>query len=180
MLKIFAALLVFSAAAAAQTDYPASYISREEIQAATKGTAFRIVDVGNAYVGVFEAFRPKRPGGGPDHALMHSKVTEVYIITAGSATLATGGMMTDLKPHPPGDKDNGEGIGPGFSGTVAKPNAVQPIKAGDVIVIPRGTPHWFAEVQDSLTYLVVRVDPEKTGILTSTPKSQPDAVSRER
>jgi len=33
------------------------------------------------------------------------------------------------------------------------------IAKGDMVIIPAGTPHWFSEVQESITYTVVRVDP---------------------
>ncbi len=162
ILRICAALLVVSAGAAAQTNDSAVYVTSEQIQAATKNIAFRIVDVGNAYVGVAIQHRPKAPAGQAGRPLVHSTVTEVYIVTAGSAKMATGGMMVTTGTWPADNKDNGEGIGLGFTGTVAKPNDVRSIKAGDVIIIPRGMPHWFTDVPEDLTYLVVRIDPAKT------------------
>jgi quercetin dioxygenase-like cupin family protein len=35
------------------------------------------------------------------------------------------------------------------------------ITKGDMVIIPAGTPHWFSEIQETLTYTVVRVDPGK-------------------
>jgi quercetin dioxygenase-like cupin family protein len=35
------------------------------------------------------------------------------------------------------------------------------LKAGDVIVIPAGTGHWFTKIDDHITYLMVRIDPDK-------------------
>ena len=162
ILKICAALLIVSAGAAAQTNDSAVYVTNEQIQAATKNIAFRIVDVGNAYVGVAIQHRPKAPAGQAGRPLLHSTVTEVYIVTAGSAKMATGVMMVNTGTWPADNKDNGEGIGLGFTGTVAKPNDVRSIKTGDVIIIPRGMPHWFTDVPEDLTYLVVRIDPAKT------------------
>jgi mannose-6-phosphate isomerase-like protein (cupin superfamily) len=162
ILKICAALLVLSAGAAAQTNDSAVYVTSEQIQAATKSMAFRIVDVGNAYVGVAIQHRAKAEAGKAGNPLVHSTVTEVYIVTQGSAKMATGGMMNKTGTWPADNKDNGEGIGLGFTGTVAKPNDVRSIKKGDVIIIPDGMPHWFTEVPEDLTYLVVRIDPAKT------------------
>ncbi len=31
------------------------------------------------------------------------------------------------------------------------------LSAGDVVVVPRGTPHWFREVETPMTYYVVKV-----------------------
>jgi mannose-6-phosphate isomerase-like protein (cupin superfamily) len=162
MLKVFAALLLFSATIAAQTNDAAVYVTGDQIQAATKNMAFRIVDVGNAYVGVAIQHRSKAEAGKAGNPLLHSTVTEVYIVTGGSAKMATGGTMVTPGTWPADNKDNGEGIGLGFTGTVAKPNDVRSIKAGDVIIIPKGMPHWFTEVPEDLTYLVVRIDPAKT------------------
>ena len=166
MLKVSVALLLLSAAAAAQMNNAATYVSGDQIQATTnelqketKGVSFRIVDVGDAHVGIAMQNRLKAEPGKTGGPIMHSNVTEVYIVTAGSATLATGGIMTDQKPM----KNTGEeGIGPGFAGMVAKANDVRPIKAGDVVVIPKNTPHWFVEIPETFTYLVVRIDPSKS------------------
>ena len=35
------------------------------------------------------------------------------------------------------------------------------LKAGDVIVIPAGTGHWFTKIDNHITYLMVRIDPDK-------------------
>ena len=32
---------------------------------------------------------------------------------------------------------------------------------GDIIVIPAGTPHYFSDVVESITYSIVRVDPNQ-------------------
>ncbi|MGD0963477.1 MAG: cupin domain-containing protein [Candidatus Acidiferrales bacterium] len=171
MLQIFAALLVLSATAKAQTNnaatnFAATYISGDqiqsttkELQAVTKGLSFHIVDVGDANVGIAIQHRLKLEPGGMAGPIMHTDVTEVYIVQKGSATLATGGTMTDQSPMKAGSE---EGTGPGFRGKVAKPNAVQDIKAGDVVLIPKNTPHWFTAIPEDLTYLVVRIDPSKT------------------
>jgi quercetin dioxygenase-like cupin family protein len=35
------------------------------------------------------------------------------------------------------------------------------LKAGDVVVIPAGTGHWFTKIDDHITYMMVRIDPDK-------------------
>ena len=109
----------------------------------------------------------KLAAGGPaaDREARRMVTEKIAASTEAAATLATGGMMTDRTAFPVDNKDNGEGIGPGFRGTVAKPNDVRAIKAGDVIIIPKGMPHWFTEIPENLTYLVVRIDPEKSTVL---------------
>src|SRR5260370_14412762 len=49
--------------------------------------------------------------------------------------------------------------GPGASGTAIQGGVSRRIKAGDVVIIPAGVPHWFIQIEGSITYLVVRVDP---------------------
>jgi Cupin len=51
--------------------------------------------------------------------------------------------------------------GPGASGTAIQGGVSRRIKAGDVVVIPAGVPHWFSEIEGSITYVVVRVDPDR-------------------
>jgi quercetin dioxygenase-like cupin family protein len=38
---------------------------------------------------------------------------------------------------------------------------VTELTAGDVIVIPAGTGHWFTKIDDHITYLMIRLDPDK-------------------
>ena len=33
------------------------------------------------------------------------------------------------------------------------------VAEGDIIIIPAGTPHYFSEVLESITYTIVRLDP---------------------
>jgi quercetin dioxygenase-like cupin family protein len=51
--------------------------------------------------------------------------------------------------------------GPGASGTGIQGGVTRRIKAGDVVIIPAGVPHWFSAIEGSITYVVVRVDPNR-------------------
>jgi quercetin dioxygenase-like cupin family protein len=42
-------------------------------------------------------------------------------------------------------------------GTRIDQGEARQIAKGDVVIVPNGTPHWFAEVQGPLTYYVVKV-----------------------
>ena len=35
------------------------------------------------------------------------------------------------------------------------------LKAGDAVIIPAGTGHQFTKIDDHITYLMVRIDPDK-------------------
>jgi uncharacterized protein YjlB len=34
-------------------------------------------------------------------------------------------------------------------------------RLGDVVVIPAGTGHWFTKIDDHITYLTIRIDPDR-------------------
>jgi hypothetical protein len=90
------------------------------------GQAARIVD----------PFVIRRRLDGPNNASVHTKqgdgqdVTEVYYILEGSGTYTTGGTMPDPKNRTAGIKGG----------------QTNDIKAGDIIVIPPGTAHWFSRI----------------------------------
>ncbi|MFM9991659.1 MAG: AraC family ligand binding domain-containing protein, partial [Burkholderiaceae bacterium] len=46
------------------------------------------------------------------------------------------------------------------------------IKAGDVVVIPAGTGHWFTKIDDHINYLMIRIDPDKLTPLRSEAQSK--------
>lgn len=92
--------------------------------------------------------RRDRPGFALAHATGPAKGSEVHYIIDGAATMVTGGTIV----RPAGGSAKGAGnatIEGGESRHVTK---------GDVIVIPAGTPHWYKEVDGSVTYLEVRFD----------------------
>jgi quercetin dioxygenase-like cupin family protein len=52
------------------------------------------------------------------------------------------------------------------------------LKAGDVIVIPAGTGHWFTKIDDHITYLMIRVDPDKVTPLKDEAASKSDLAGK--
>jgi cupin superfamily acireductone dioxygenase involved in methionine salvage len=51
--------------------------------------------------------------------------------------------------------------GPGNNGSSIRNGVSYDLKPGDVVVIPAGTGHWFTKIDDHITYLMVRIDPDK-------------------
>jgi mannose-6-phosphate isomerase-like protein (cupin superfamily) len=164
MLRLLAIVLALAQVGA--TPIPATDVTAAEIQATLRqqiansvtDMPIRTVNAGGHHVGIGLVHRPK---GFKGFAASHDKVTEVYQVLEGSGTLVTGGAMVN-----PQRRDNvAETVtqinGPGVSGASIEGGVSRRIGQGDMVIIPAGTPHWFSEVQESITYTVVRVDPER-------------------
>jgi len=83
----------------------------------------------------------------PQNAIVHATGWEVHHIVDGSGTIVTGGTLVRSVD------DTGARvatIADGESRTVSK---------GDVIIVPAGTPHWYPQIDGSVTYLEIRYDP---------------------
>jgi mannose-6-phosphate isomerase-like protein (cupin superfamily) len=172
ILGVLAFAFAFSAAptdvAPAQQATPdATYISVADVQAALSRSPqlavnpqpnLRVVDAGGYNVAVGAIHRPQSP---PGVAAVHFKVTEIYHVIDGAATLVTGGALVNPKTRPADSESVKFEDGPGESGTSIEGGASQRIKAGDIVVIPAGVPHWFSAIEGSISYLVVRVDPNR-------------------
>lgn len=83
----------------------------------------------------------------PGLAEVHTDETDVIHVLAGSATLVTGGTLVAAR-ETASHELRGEAIEGGTARRLAP---------GDVVVVPRGTPHWFQQVDAPFTYYVVKV-----------------------
>jgi mannose-6-phosphate isomerase-like protein (cupin superfamily) len=84
---------------------------------------------------------------GPGEVEVHYTDTDIFYVVEGHATFVTGGTLAGGK-HTASDEIRG--------GTLAG-GETRHLTQGDVIVIPKGVPHWFKEVPDSIEYFVVKV-----------------------
>ena len=148
---------------------PATYIQNDEIQAyAKKAIAEKLTDqqvrdveLGRAHVGVGVVYRPKLDAPLPASVAEHDFVSEVYHIIDGSATLVTSPDLVNKKRRPADLETVRLFNGPGNNAESVRNPVTHQLKAGDVIVIPAGTGHWFTKIDDHITYLMVRIDPDK-------------------
>ena len=148
---------------------PSTYIARSEIaeyEAIGRATnvidqQMRALDIGKAQVEVALVHRTKLDAPTPRSVATHDKVSEVYYIISGSGTNRTGPDVVDPERRPPDDRAVRLLNGPGANGTDIRDPAVHELKAGDVLVIPAGTGHQFTKIDDHITYLMIRIDPDK-------------------
>lgn len=121
----------------------------------------RSVDAGKTGVAVGVVYRGKLTEPAAQSVALHHRVSEVYHIIEGTATLVTGSDVVDPQARPSDDRAARYLNGPGANGSSVRNGATHHLKPGDVIIIPAGVGHWFTRIDDHIKYLMVRVDPEK-------------------
>ena len=132
-----AALCVGLAASSAGSNV--TYIPADQVSAAfAKGAV--LVNNGTYQV---HASRREEPG----QVEVHVKDADIIYMLEGTSTFVTGGSMVGGKTTAP-DEIRGSSVNGGETRTLTK---------GDVIIVPKGTPHWFKEVSGPVLYYVVKV-----------------------
>ena len=102
------------------------------------------------------------PAGSPT-GLWHLGQTETYLIISGSGTLVTGGKVMNGRKSGPTAEVTKVLNGPSCSGSIVGDDVVKRVvNVGDIVIIPAGTPHGWAEILDHVDYLSVRPDPQRT------------------
>ena len=92
----------------------------------------------------------------PGNVEIHKKVTDVWYIVQGSATILTGGTASDFVEGPKNAQ------GKSFSKDEIRAHKLvggEPhhLTVGDVIVIPNGVPHLFTEIDGQFLYHLVKI-----------------------
>ena len=94
--------------------------------------------------------------------IAHDGQTETYIIISGSGTLVTGGKIVNGRRSAPESQVTRVLNGPSCSGPIVGDDVVRSVvKVGDIIIIPAGVPHGWADIGDHVDYLSVRPDPDR-------------------
>ncbi len=176
VLGLAAVLCVVAGAVAQQSDpqptckmCPGTYIPVSELQAYTQKAIaenrvdqqVRDIEIGKAHVGIGMVYRKKLDAPAKDSVAEHDLVSEVYHIIDGSATLKLGPDITNLQRRPATLETVRLFNGPGNNGSEIRNGRTYQLKVGDVVVIPAGTGHQFTKIDDHITYLMVRIDPDK-------------------
>ena len=160
----------------------ATYIPKSELDAYTERAIahkivdqqVRSVDIGKSQIGIGMVTRGKlAPGaGGAEAVAEHEQISEVYYIIEGTATFLTGPDLEGATKRPDTQVTVREQNGPGWSAKSIKNPETHELKAGDVIIIPAGTGHRFTKIDDHITYVMVRIDPDKVVPLKSEAQSK--------
>lgn len=80
-------------------------------------------------------------------AEVHDLDTDIIYVLDGTATVVTGGSSVDPKTIEAGE----------HRGTSIEGGETRQLKKGDVLIVPKGTPHWFRHVDGTFLYYVVKV-----------------------
>ena len=159
---------------------PGTYIPLSELGAYTKKAMaekltdqqMRDIDIGKAHIGIGMVYRPRLDKPLPNSVAEHDLVSEVYHVISGSATLVLGADIVNRQRRPATLRTVVEFNGPGHNGSEIRNGVAHSINAGDVVVIPAGTGHWFTKIDDHINYLMIRVDPDKVTPLKNESQSK--------
>lgn len=157
---------------------PGTYVPNEEIQAYVKRAIanqltdqqVRQVDIGKTNVAVAVVHRGKINDANATVA-EHDLVSEVYHVISGAATLVLGPDLVGMERRPANLATVRLLNGPGNNAKAIRSGVPHQIKTGDVVVIPAGTGHQFTRIDDHVTYLMIRIDPDKV----TPPKTEADS-----
>ena len=160
---------------------PSTYIPAGEIAEFTEfgrtdlsliDQQMRALDIGKSQVEIALVHRGKLDKPAARGVATHDLVSEVYYILSGSGTNRTGPDVVDSMRRPGTDRAVRLLNGPGADAADIRNAAEHELKAGDVLVIPAGTGHQFTKIDDHITYLMIRVDPDKVVPLMDDAASQ--------
>jgi mannose-6-phosphate isomerase-like protein (cupin superfamily) len=166
---VFVLLALSQAGTSAQGGQPpkvATDITAAEVQAVLNAPTgggdrqMKVVDMGKYNVSVGVLHRGKTTPGAPVGAINHEHVTEVYYIISGSGTLLTGGTVENAKALPADGEIVKVAVGPSNQGTFKQAAQTRKVAPGDIVIIPAGVYHGFADVTDHVDYVSVRPDPD--------------------
>jgi len=177
-------VVALAAAAAQERDYqpscnlcPGTYIPNSEVQAYVKrGFAndltdqqIRQVSVGKSNVGV--AVVTRKTLATANVVAEHDLVSEVYHVISGAGTIELGPDLVGKERRNANDNTVRLLNGPGNNAKSIRNGILYDLKQGDVVVIPAGTGHRFTKIDDHITYLMIRIDPDKV----TPPKTEADS-----
>ncbi|GJM14517.1 MAG: hypothetical protein DHS20C12_29200 [Pseudohongiella sp.] len=146
-------LLIGSLASAQDSGAPpALFMSGEDIDAALDAAAASSASAGGWSVTVSPGVSVRRRSSSVEQfAIIHPYSMEIYRVLEGSGTFVTGGKL--ILPLADSPDPNIVRTQHGIEGGLARQ-----VKAGDVLVLQPGTPHWFSSIDGAtITYMESRI-----------------------
>jgi uncharacterized RmlC-like cupin family protein len=142
------------------TDIPAAAIAAVlNSQPPAGDKLVKSIDIGAYSVGVGILRRNTTRPGAPVGAINHTQLTEIYYVISGTATLLTGGTVTNVNPIAADSDIVKIDVGPSNQGVFERAAQRRKIGPGDVVIIPAGVYHGFDDVVGTIDYLAFRTDP---------------------
>jgi mannose-6-phosphate isomerase-like protein (cupin superfamily) len=92
-------------------------------------------------------FRPYASADASPVAEVHANEADLFYVIEGRATQVLGGAVVDGKPTGPGQ----------IRGPKTQGGQTYQLTKGDIMWVPAGMPHWFPEIPEPLSYLLVKV-----------------------
>jgi mannose-6-phosphate isomerase-like protein (cupin superfamily) len=169
-LSLYTVLVLLPATAMADDSYLTATVITDQVLQETADNApnDRVSDQPVVHVesaegrlGIGVVHRPAIEPGGPIGGIQHHKQSEVYRIMAGRGILVTAKSMQDAEAFDPDGYIVKNLVGPSDTGVITAADNHQPVGPGDIVIIPAGVAHGFSEISEAITYMVVRVDPER-------------------
>src|SRR4029077_5882359 len=123
-----------------------TFAGREKV-AATLKKAGPLADGPNVKVSGGYRTGPYAPEDYRPDVEIHASEADLFYVIEGNATLITGGTVV-----------GGRTTGPGqIRGSKVEGGESHHLTKGDVMWVPAGVPHWFPEIPQPLSYLLVKV-----------------------
>jgi mannose-6-phosphate isomerase-like protein (cupin superfamily) len=140
-MPLVASALLLAATLAADPSPSVAHVTAADIKAKMAAGGPAILLKAERYT-VMMAERNK-----PGEVEVHAVDTDIIRIVSGTAVLVTGGTVVDPKTTAPN-----ETRGPSITG-----GDERRLGPGDVVMVPKGVPHWFKTVDGRVEYFVVKV-----------------------
>jgi mannose-6-phosphate isomerase-like protein (cupin superfamily) len=122
------------------------YVGRDKV-AATLKKAGPLADAPNARVSGGFRTGPYTPADYRPDVEIHKSEADLFYVIDGTATQVLGGTVVGGRDTAPGQ----------IRGSKIEGGQTYHLSKGDVMWVPAGVPHWFPEIPQPLSYLLVKV-----------------------